>query len=362
MKSIVKSMIVKYMRMSILFLMMTVIIMATGCSSENVSVQSETEVPVRVKDVEFKAMKEFVSTTGTVYAVGEVELKIEQAGDYKLNINRKTNKPYAMGDAVNAGETIVIIDNPEFVNQVAIDSKKLNYDISKREFEKQQRIHKKGGITLRELTDAERSYIDAGYAYENAKISLEKLKITAPIKGTIVDLPYFSPKQRVETNIVVGKVMDFSRLYTDVTLPGKEMPKISRDQSIIATHYNSTETLPGKVTQVSPSLDPETRMFKLRIEINNKNLTLKPGMFTKIDIISKEKPSTIVIPREIVQDRRGTKTVFIIQRGIAIERKIQIGMINEKQIEVLKGLEKNDRIVVEGFETLRHRSKVKILK
>jgi membrane fusion protein (multidrug efflux system) len=352
----------KYIRILLIFLMVVIIGMIMGCSGEGVPVDMETSVPVRVKEVEFKSMKEFVSATGTVYAVKEALLKVEQAGDYRLNTNPRTGAPFAMGDNVLAGEVVVVINNPEFVNQVAIESKKLNYDISKREYEKQQRIYKKGGITLRELSDAERSYIDAGYAYDNAKLSLTKLSITVPFSGIIVDLPYFSLKQRVEANTMVVKVMDFSRLYTDVTLPGKEMSRVFRRQDVVVTNYNSPETLAGKVTQVSPSLDPENRMFKLRIEIENKDLLLKPGMFTKVDIVVKKKDSTMVIPREIILDRRGAKTVFIVQRGIALERRLEIGMTNRDEVEVLKGLEKEDRLVVQGFETLRHRSKVKVLK
>lgn len=338
------------------------LILMVGCGSPSAPVEMETSVPVRVKNVEFKSMKEFVSTTGTVSALKEAVIKVEQAGDYRLNTNPRTGKPYAMGDPVQTGEVLILLDNPEFVNQTALKTKKMNHDVSKREFEKQQRVYKKGGITQRELDDAERSYIDAGYTYENARLALEKLKIVVPFNGIIVDLPYFSPGQPVAVNTEVARVMDYSRLYTDVTLPGKEMSRIRRGQEVLVTNYNSSESLTGGVTQVSPSLDPESRMFKLRIEIENKDLLLKPGMFTKLDIVVKEKASVMVVPRDVLLDRRGAKIVFIVQRGIAVERRVQTGMENRDEVEIIKGLEKDDRLVIQGFETLRMRSKVKIVK
>ncbi len=352
----------KYIYIQISFLLFAVMLMIAGCSGGGLSVDVESSVPVRVKPVELKAMKEYVSATGTVYAVKEALLKVEQQGKYHLKTNPRTGAPFAMGDKVLEGEIVVSLDNPEFVNQVAVDSKKLNFEVSKREYEKQKRVHKKGGITLRELSDAERSFIDAGYNYENAKLSLAKLNITVPFDGVIVDLPYFSPKQLVELNALMVQVMGYSRLYADVTLPAKEMGRLSRGQRTVVTNYNSTDTLTGGVTQVSPSLDPESRMFKLRVEIDNKDLLLKPGMFVKIDIIVKEKKSTLVVPREVILDRRGAKTVFIVQRGIALERKLQTGMANRGEIEVLSGLKTDDHLVVEGFETLRHHSKVKVIK
>lgn len=344
------------------FLTVILLLVLVGCSGESASLDVDSSIPVRVETVELKPMKEFVSATGTVYAIKEAFLKAEQVGDYRLQANPRTGKGFGMGDRVLQGEVVIVLDNPEYENQVAIKSKKLNYEISQREFEKQQRIYKKGGITLRELSDAERSYIDAEYNYENAKISLAKLKISVPFTGTIVDLPYYSPGQRIEANATMVQVMDYSRLYTDVTLPGKDMGRLVRNQAVVLTHYNSTDSFPGTVTQVSPSIDPESRMFKLRIEIDNKGGSLKPGMFMKADIVVKEKQSTLVIPKEVVLDRRGSKTVYIVERGVARERRLETGMENRDQIEVLDGLKKEDRIVVEGFETLRHNSKVKVIK
>lgn len=338
------------------------LVTAVGCSSESADLSLDSSIPVRVETVELKPMKEYVQATGTVYAIKEALLKVEQVGDYRLQVNPRTGKGFAMGDRVLKDEVVIVLDNPEYVNQVAIKSKKLNYEVSQREFEKQQRVYKKGGITLRELSDAERSYIDAEYNYENAKLSLEKLRITAPFEGTIVDLPYYSPGRRVEANATMVQVMDYSRLYTDVTLPGKEMGLLERNQTVTLTNYNSTDSLTGTVTQVSPSIDPDSRMFKLRIEIDNKDLGLKPGMFVKADIVVKEKQSTLVIPKAVVLDRRGSKTVFIVERGVARERRLETGMENREQIEVLDGLKKEERLVIEGFETLRHNSKVKVIK
>ena len=89
------------------------------------------------------------------------------------------------------------IDNPEQENNIKIESQKLNLDISKREFEKQQSLYEKGGVTLRELKDSERSYIDSKYNHDNALIQLAKLKIRASFDGIIVDIPYYTQGTRL---------------------------------------------------------------------------------------------------------------------------------------------------------------------
>ncbi len=85
-------------------------------------------------------------------------------------------------------------------------------------------------------------------------------------------------------------------------------------------------------------------------------------MFVKADIITNHKDSVIVIPKSVILSRQKGKTVFIVDRTVAVERVIETGLENLTEVEVTRGLEKNERIVTSGFETLSNRSKVKIIK
>jgi hypothetical protein len=69
-----------------------------------------------------------------------------------------------------------------------------------------------------------------------------------------------------------------------------------------------------------------------------------------------------VIPKNIILSRQRGKTVFIVDRGVAAERIIETGLENITETEVTRGLEKNERVVTSGFETLSNRSRVRIVK
>ncbi|MCJ7501171.1 efflux RND transporter periplasmic adaptor subunit [bacterium] len=324
--------------------------------------ESDSTLPVRAEEVAKSSIQEIVSATGTVYAVKETILKTEQAGKYTLRRNPRTGKNFAMGDSVTAGTLLFTLENPEYVNQIAIDSKKLSYESTEREYTKQQSVFEKGGITLSEVKNAEKAQIDARYNYENAKISLAKLEIRAPFSGIIVNLPHFTSGQWVEINTEVATMMDYSRLYAELTLPGKEMDHIQRNQNVAVSNYSQDkQKLEGTVTEISPAIDPTSRMFKIKIETANKDLLLKPGMFVRADIIIQEKQDVIVIPKDIILDRRGYKTVYVVQRGIALERRLELGIETSDSVEVVKGLDPGDSLIIEGFETLRNRSRVKVI-
>ena len=346
----------------IFFIVAISLLVLSGCQPERMTEQTDTTIPVRVMEVKKSSIQELVTATGTVYAVKEYILLTEQAGRYTLAKNPRTGRPYVMGDSVAANALLISLDNPEYVNQIAMDSKKLSLESAEREFTKQQSVYEKGGITLSEVKAAEKSMIDARYSFENAKLSLAKLEIRAPFSGIIVDLPHFTSGQWLIASTRVATQMDYSRLYAELTLPGKEMDRIRQNQNVAVSNYSrEQQKLAGKVTQVSPALDPASRMFEIKIEASNPDLLLKPGMFVRADIIVQEKADVIVIPKDIILERRGRKTVYIVQRWIALERRLELGIETSDSVEVIEGLAPGDSLIIEGFETLRNRSRVKVI-
>jgi RND family efflux transporter MFP subunit len=340
-----------------------IILYLFSCGGEEFDDNIEISIPVSIQEVKLGSIKEFVTTTATVNAIKNTILKAEISGKYRLALNPQTNKKFVSGDDVKKGQIIVYIDNPEHENNIKIESQKLNLDISKREYEKGQSLYEKGGITLRELKNAERTYIEAQYAYDNAKIQIDKLTIRAPFDGKIVDVPYYTEGTKIEMNSVIAGLMDYSQLYAEVNFPVSEMGRIKENQKIQVTHYNvKGDTLEGKITQVSPALDPETRSFNGLVIIENPNQILRPGMFVKIETIVAQKDSVIVIPKEIILSKRKGKTVYIVEKGAAQERIINSGLENADFVEIREGLKVGERLVTKGFETLHNRSKVKIVR
>jgi membrane fusion protein, multidrug efflux system len=352
-------------RQSLVLLGLAFLALGTACKQERMAIDTSSTIPVRVAEVQPKPIQEVLTATGTAYPVSDLQLKTEQAGFYRLRPNPRTGAPYRMGDAVRSGEVLVALENPEIVNQIAMDSKKLQFDSAQREFTKQKSIFDKGGITLKELSDAERAFVDAKHAIESATLSLAKLEVKAPFDGVLADLPHLTGGGWAAAGTLVARVVDYSRLYVELTLPGKDMDRIARGQAVLVNDYGAAAAAPGAVggavTQISPALDPASRMFKLKVEIANPRLVLKPGSFVKADIVVQEKPAALVISKSVILDRGGNRVVYVADRGMAVERRIKTGIENKDEVEVLEGLQAKDQLIVEGFETLRTRSQIKVI-
>jgi RND family efflux transporter MFP subunit len=347
----------------IIFLLTTAILAITGCRNQDQSLTADVEIPVSVEDIRPKSIEEFVNTTGTAYPKGEIELKSKIAANYYLEKNPSTGRQWQMSDKIKAGVVIARLEDREFIISVKMETTQLNLELSESELKKQESLYEKGGVTLKELKTASINYETAKSNLENAKLQMDKTKIIAPFEGVIVDLTYHTQGTQIEAGASIAKIMDYATMYMEVQLPEKYISLIKPMQVVRLTNYTIPEdTIIGLVSQLSPAIDADTRTFKGNIQINNSKFLLRPGMFVKADIVTNHKDSVIVIPKSIILSRQRGKTVFVIDRGVAAERIIETGLENLTDIQVTRGLARNERVVTSGFETLSNKSKVKIVK
>ena len=346
-----------------LFALTAAFLLLNACKPTDMEVSTTVEVPVGVIEASTSSIEEFVSTTGSVYPSKEVSLISEISGQYQLQINPATGKRYALGDQVKAGAILIKLEDEEYVNDLRTKSKEVDMEISKLEYEKQLALYEKGGVTLRDLKNAEITKINTEYDMEGSRINLAKMSLVAPFSGVISGLPYFTEGTRVPANTEMVTVIDFHKLYLEANLPEKYFRNIERGYKVYVTSYTSTvDTLQGSITQISPSIDAEARTFLSLVEVKNNEEILLPGMFVKADLVVNSAEEVIVIPKDIIMSRNRNQIVYVVEQGVASERIITTGLQNASSVEVKMGLLKGESVVITGFETLRDQSRVRILR
>jgi membrane fusion protein (multidrug efflux system) len=319
--------------------------------------------PVSVIQIKTDNLSRFTIATGNAMANKEMEMNAKLGGEFLLKNHPSYNRPYKLGDRVKAGQPFMEIKDEEYANSISLDLKEMNLELAEKTYQKQQSIFEKGGVTETELKNAELQVITAKNDLENAKIRKDKMKMAIPISGVIVEFPHYTPKSIIQQGAPLGKIMDYSKMYIDVNLPENTMNEIKIGQGVQITNYSvPDDTLSGKITEISPVIDINTRTYLAKVRFNNSKLLIRPGMFVKTLIKVREKNGIIIIPKEIIISDQNGKRVFVVEENTAYERIIETGIENDDMIEVISGLEVNERLVVKGFETLRDKSKVKVLK
>ncbi|WP_163716725.1 efflux RND transporter periplasmic adaptor subunit [Mangrovibacterium lignilyticum] len=335
----------------------------SACNNQSSDTETDLAIPVSVEDIKLSSIEQTISSTGTVTASQQATLTTETSGDYILKTNPKTGRKFSLGDRVEKGQIVIELQDKEYLNGIGLESKKLNLEITEQTYEKQKSLYDKGGVTQSELSNAQVSLVDAKNSFELAQIQLEKMYVRAPFTGIITSLPTYTQGTRVASGTEVVSLMSYNKLILEVNLPEKYINDIQRGQDIRVMNYTlPDDTLHGRVAELSPAISTETRTFLGKLEIDNPKMLLRPGMFVQTEVILDRKDSVVVIPKNVVISNRRGKSVFIVTKGTAEEKQITFGYEDKDRVEITSGLKANERLVVKGFETLRNRSKVKIIK
>ena len=117
----------------------------------------------------------------------------------------------------------------------------------------------------------------------------------------------------------------------------------------------------GRVEKINSALDLSTRTLQAEIWIPNSDRSLKPGMFSNVEVVLLEKPQTLVIPREAILEAGSEMSVFVVEGKQAIRRSITIGYEQDRMVEVLKGLNERDQVVIKGQQLIKDGSTIRII-
>jgi len=199
-------------------------------------------------------------------------------------------------------------------------------------------------------------------AINRAKLNLSYTEITAPFSGVIGDFNLV-PKKRINAGEKIFKLLDISRLKVEIGILENEITMIKvGSKAEVKLNAQPGKTYYGKIININPLIDPETKTCRVTVEIPNSDRDIKPGMYASVNIESEILKNRVLIPKEALLVRDKRNLVFIAEENLAKWHYVQIGAQNDKYIEILDGVLPGDNIIVEGHYNLAHDSNIKTIK
>ena len=212
---------------------------------------------------------------------------------------------------------------------------------------------------VREGSRAKLKEMEAILAQE--QIRLQNTQIVAPFSGEIV-------RRNVDSGALVSPSTPLVTLVHVETL--KVLANVlEKDISLVKVGMKVkvlTEAYPdkpfeGTIVRINEALDLATRTLQAEINVPNPGRLLKPGMFARIEVVLKEKPDALAVPREAVLKEEGKPFVFTVEGNQAIRKPVVTGIEQERLIEIVEGVKDGDKVVVRGQESLRDLSTIRIV-
>ena len=118
----------------------------------------------------------------------------------------------------------------------------------------------------------------------------------------------------------------------------------------------------GEVSRISPTVDPESRMADVEIEVVNRDHRLKPGMFARVNLVVQRRDGVLLLLKDSLIRERGHTRVFVHENGRASLREISLGLEGEEYVEVLRGLREGEEVIVAGQYELKDMMPVRVIR
>ena len=111
-------------------------------------------------------------------------------------------------------------------------------------------------------------------------------------------------------------------------------------------------TMSGRVTTIPPSLDPKTRSSVVKIQVEDAESRLRPGMYAEVTIVTASREGALLVPKKAVIERNRRQMVLVASDGTALLREVRTGLSDGVNVEVLSGLRDGDRVITSGLGDL----------
>lgn len=176
--------------------------------------------------------------------------------------------------------------------------------------------------------------------------------MNAPMAG-VIDARNVSLGQAVVPNTVLFHISNRSKLIVVAKVYEEDLDKVKVGQEA-KIHVLSYPHLVfrGKVTLIEPNLDPLTRTINVQILVDNLKDLLKPGMFTRANLILDASKSALVVPNSAIIEANNKKFIFKQNDNNYTQIPVKTGMADDDYTEILEGLAVGDKVVTQGNRQL----------
>jgi membrane fusion protein (multidrug efflux system) len=293
---------------------------------------------------------ENIEVPGSIVANEVVEIHPEVSG-------RIVNLNVAEGKFVGKGAVLAKLYDGDLRAQL----NKLNIQLAlaQKTEERQAQLLKIQGISQQDydisLLNVNSLRADIGII----QTSISKTVVRAPFSGK-VGLKEISPGAYVTPATVIATINQVDQLKLDFSVPEKYTDRIKPGQTVTFRLENDNDRMTAKVSALESNITENTRSLSVRALITQKDPSLIPGAFARVQLDFDPDPNAILIPTQAVLPQARGKKVILFNGGKALFTDVTTGIRDSARVQITSGLKAGDTIVVTGLLSVRPEAKIQL--
>jgi Cu(I)/Ag(I) efflux system membrane fusion protein len=309
------------------------------------SMDKVQKLGVKTEAVALRDLRSTIRTVATVQANERLLHTVTTKFDgwiVQLSVN-------TTGQAVKRGEVLMYVYSPDLITAQE------EYLIARRGVQALEGASAEVRASMRRLRE---SALDRLRNWDVSEIELRRLTLDgvttrygtlrSPANGVVLEKPAIQGK-RFMAGDVLYQVADLSQVWLLAEVFEQDLGQVRIGQSAnIRVDAYPEKVFTGKVTFIYPTVTPESRTAKVRIELANPQALLKPSMYARAEFLSSRgKGQTLAVPDSAVLDT-GTRQLVLVQRGEGRfePRPVKLGARGDGYIEILEGVKAGENVVV----------------
>lgn len=353
-----------------------------GCQSQ--SAANMNGVNVKLATADKHKLQTTADITGVLIPVQTVNVASKISGQV-------VNMGFDVGNTVTAGETLITLETKtlnaqmqqaqsslESANASLVTAKnqveqvKINLDTAQKAYDRTKALFDSGSVSQSQMEDATSKLQLAQKQYDSASgpaqsqaeaaiktadaninsinVQLENATITSPINGIITNRN-INPGEVASIGTPLMTIADTSILKLKGTISQEAVPLIkSGDEINVAVDIYPNKVFKGQISSIGPVAVSTGKYFPIEISIKNSD-NIKAGLsaHAAINLTADE---SVIVPASSVVQNNGQSYVYVIKDKIASKRVVEIGLSNDKEIQIIKGLDAGEQVATTNLNSL----------
>jgi membrane fusion protein (multidrug efflux system) len=316
----------------------------SAAASRAAAATKVSAITVDVIKVARAPMPQTITAVGSLRSDESVMLRPEVAG--RINAIQ-----FREGQPVTKGAILVRLD--PVVNQAEVQQARANLTLARSKFNRAVDLAKQNFISGQARDEAENNLKVAEAAVSLAEAHLAKTEIRAPFSG-VIGLRSVSVGDYVKEGADMVNIESIDPLKVDFRVPETFFRQVQTGQPLsIALDSFPGKLYDGKVIAVNPLIDAAGRSVVIRAQVGNNESRLRPGMFARVRLVTKDAHDALVVPEQAIVPEGDEQYVFRVIDGKAVRTRVETGQRRDAKVEIVKGLGIDDVVVIAGQIKLR---------
>lgn len=347
----------------VLACLLAIALCCAACGSDGTEQNENQAVAVAASAARYEQVVSSLQLSGAMEGLSTVNIMPTVIGE--------VSSVYAeVGQKVTKGQKLFTMKTTELQLQLqqaeaGLAVAEANYQDALRTYQRTEALYKEGAVSKQQYEQAALYLESADPASTRAAVQLLRTQIgnatvKAPIDGTLAALnvrvgEYASQMQPAAV------VVDMDRVVLQTSVTEQQINALSVGQAVDVTVTSAAEApFTGSITEVAPAANAQSRLYPIKIVVENPDHVIKPGMFAEATVTLGVRENVLLVPKTALVEAGEGYIVYVCADGVAHAVDVTVGAETETDVEIVSGISEGDLVVTTGQYRLTDGTAVQI--